>query len=144
MSLAEMFYSKLCKEHLGMIRQTGALVPTYSMRHRCTRERVLWASELNGRYFTYGLVRSALEHLMHVHTDVQIPTDTPGFCVDHWLSTTAERLTELLKRARRSTASSPTLACSTASSPSLAMDDMETQVCWEEPLDPAEDSWVSS
>ncbi|OLP91089.1 hypothetical protein AK812_SmicGene27264 [Symbiodinium microadriaticum] len=138
-SLAEMFYSKLCKEHLGMIRQTGALVPTYSMRHRCTRERVLWASELNGRYFTYGLVRSALEHLMHVHTDVQIPTDTPGFCVDHWLSTTAERLTELLKRARRSTASSPTLACSTASSPSLAMDDMETQVCWEEPLDPAED-----
>ena len=38
--LAQLFFSNLCKpEHLQQIKDTGALTPTYSMRHRCTRER---------------------------------------------------------------------------------------------------------
>ena len=99
-NLAEMFYSHLCKpEHLQQIKETGALTPTYSMRHRCTRERVSWATSLDGRWFTNGLVKSALQHLLKTHADVVIPADTPGFCMEQWLITSAEKLAQLLKRA---------------------------------------------
>ena len=109
-----MFYSHLCKpEHLQQIKETGALTPTYSMRHRCTRERVSWATSLDGRWFTNGLVKSALQHLLKTHADVVIPADTPGFCMEQWLITSAEKLAQLLKRARRSTAAA------------AAMDDLE-------------------
>ena len=120
--------TNLCKpEHLQQIRETGALSPTYSMRHRCTRERVSWATSLDGRWFTNGLVKSALEHLLKTHDDVVIPDDTPGFTMEQWYTTTADKLALLLQRARRSTASA-------------AMDTVETQPWDLEDLDPTEDA----
>ena len=129
-SLAEMLYMNLCRDHLGMIKETGSLVPTYSMRHRVTRDRLQFASELTGRYFTQGLVKAALQHILTNYSDVRIRKDTPGFSLDQWLATTAEKLAQLLQRARRSTCS--------ASSPAMDPDNMETQV-WEQ-LDEEEDS----
>ena len=99
--LAQLFFSNLCKpEHLQQIKDTGALTPTYSMRHRCTRERererqresvcVSWATTLDGRWFTNGLVQSALEHLLTALVDVVIPFNTPGFCMEQWLTASTE------------------------------------------------------
>ena len=113
-ALAELLYVHLCKYHLEMIKSTGSLTPTYSMRHRCTRERMSWATALNGRWFTNALVKSSLQHLLQTHDDVIIPANTPGFSMDSWLTSTADKLAQLLQRARRSTVA-------------VAMDNMETQ-----------------
>lgn len=124
--LATLIWDNLCSSYLSEIRYTGALVPTNSLRHRSTRERLQWASKLSigaGRWFTDGMIKDALAKLL-VDPGFELP-DTPGFSKDTWLSSTSSSLSKLLSRARRTTVS--------------AMDCDETQPWGPFTLDPTED-----
>ena len=100
--LSSLLYNHLIKDHVKEIETTGALVPTKSLRHRVTRERLAWASGLEGgRWFTGSLVRDSLRHCMKTHAkEVELPA-LPGFCQESWLETTSATLTHILQRAKK-------------------------------------------
>ena len=99
--LSDLFWHNLFRDYLSDIRTTGSLVPTNTLRHRSSRHRLLFASQVSGRLFTEGIVKDALQKVMTDHA-VELPS-TPGFTLDCWLDTTASSLSKLLQRARRST-----------------------------------------
>ena len=123
--ISELLYAHLCRDHLEEIRQTGSLLPTKSLRHRVTRERLAWASSLDGRWFTACVVRDALKDVMKNHSEIELPS-LPGFTRDNWIDSTSTSLTTILQRAKKS--SVPT-----------AMDNLETQPYEFVDLDPHED-----
>ena len=129
LQLSSLLYNHLIKDHVKEIESTGALVPTKSLRHRVTRQRLAWASGLDsGRWFTGSMVRAALQDCMGTHAkEVQLPA-LPGFCKESWLDSTSSTLTNILQRAKKSTVAPP-----------AAMDCMETQPYGFDQLDPAED-----
>ena len=128
--LANLLYSNVCDGDLERIRTTGALTPSNNLRHRATRTRLQFVRDLDGRWFTYRMVSSAVRFLLS-DFQLEIPRNTPGFSEENWISQTSTSLLHLLQRSRRTVAErSPTS--------NDAMDHAETQV-----LDETEE-WAKS
>ncbi|CAE7820362.1 unnamed protein product [Symbiodinium sp. CCMP2456] len=127
--LTTLLYSNVCLPDYGLerIRTTGALTPTNSLRHRATRKCLEFSRDLDGRWFTYQMVTDAVNNLLSDY-QLEIPTNTPGFSRENWVSQTSTTLLHLLQRSRRTVAGSAS---------NDAMDTAETQV-----LDEMEDSQV--
>ena len=131
LKLAGLFYEHLIKPDPERVKDTGALSPTKSLRHKATREAFAFARQLgNGRFFTEAIVRDTLKIMAAtpMKYDLEMPS-TPGFSIECWVKEEAAILHKLLKRARRSTAMGDTV---------------ETQPwdinSWSAHLDPAEAS----
>ena len=123
--LAQLVCDHLCRDHLGEIRQTGSLLPTKSLRHRVTRERLAFARSLDGRWFTTCMVRDAVKEVIQGHEEIEL--FLPGFSREQWIDSTATSLTAILQRAKKSSMSTS------------AMDQLETQPYEFLDIDPAED-----
>ena len=95
-----LYLNVICPE-FERIKTTGMLLPSYSCRHRRTRELLAWASELEGRWFTMNMVREAVASLMK-EGKIEVP-EVPGFNQNHWITDQSSVLQKLLMRAKKST-----------------------------------------
>ena len=135
--VTQLLLEHLVNPHRERIKKTGSLLPTKSLRHRETREALLWAKDIDmgdGRYFTQALVRDCLKDLVQYH-GVEVP-ESPGFVLQSWIDNESSLLHKLLKRARKSTSSSP------GSVSAMAEEDTQAWSCMDYNLDPTQDRFA--
>ena len=127
MTIAQAIYDHLILPDPERVARTGSLTETTSLRHRGTRESLLWVKEHfanSGRLFTESMVKAAVTQLVE---DDRFPFDlpaTPGFEISSWIHGQAGSLHALLKRARKSTAAPLAMADNTETQPWSCMDEM--------------------
>ena len=98
--LAELLHENLVEGQMDRIRQSGALTPTNSLRHRRTRECMKFVHGLDeGRWFTHHMVRDAVVLLLKKHP-LELPS-IPGHSEQKWITETVSVLLNLLQRAKK-------------------------------------------
>ena len=100
--LASLIGKYVVEGHEERIRTTGALTPTRSLRHKATRELFVFATNLDGRWFTAAIVKDCLRQLLK-EKRFDLPA-IPGCSEETWLNDESSSLQKIFMRAKRSCA----------------------------------------